>query len=117
MLLILVSSYGIAAFVTPHVTAQENTSLERALGYLRCVYNSTVGLMSEQPYRDNQGRELHWLNDDIFFYVALNSHGTQLGKLLANRIHKRIIEFAQMLNLPRCADGNLEYTRLFSLIR
>jgi len=89
----------------PHVAAQENTPLQRALGYLRSVYNSTVGLMSEQPYGDDQGRRLYWLNDNIFVYAALKAHGTETDRLLADKIHERIIEFAQMLNLPHYANG------------
>ena len=73
--------------------------------YLRSVYNSTVGLMSEQPYGDDQGRKLYWLNDNIFVYAALKAHGTESDRLLADKIHERIIELAQMLNLSRYEDG------------
>jgi hypothetical protein len=91
--------------MTLHVAAQENTPLQKALQYLRAVHNSTVGLMSEQPYGDDQGRKLYWLNDNIFVYAALKAHGTETDRLLADKIHERIIELAEMLNLPRHEDG------------
>jgi hypothetical protein len=105
-LFILTVTIGIVGPITPRVAAQEGTPSERALGYLRSVYdNSTVGLMSEQPFGDDRGRKLYWLNDNIFVYAALKAHGSGADGLLANKIHERIIEFAQMLNLSRYDDG------------
>ena len=61
--------------------------------------------MSEQPYGNDQGTKLYWLNDNIFVYAALKAHGTESDGLLAHKIHERIIEFARMLNLSRYEDG------------
>jgi hypothetical protein len=94
-----------AASVTTHVTAQENAHLESALGYLRSVYNSTVGLMSEQPYGDEQGKKLYWLNDNIFAYAALKARGTNSDKLLADKAHQTTINLTMILGLPHYSDG------------
>jgi hypothetical protein len=104
-LLALMIAHDAATADTAYVGAQASSHLERALEYLRSVYNNTVGLMSEQPYGDAEGRKLYWLNDNIFVYAALKAHGTGSDVMLADRVRADIIQFTEMLNLPHYEDG------------
>jgi len=61
--------------------------------------------MSEQPYGDDRGRRLYWLNDNIFVYAALNANGNQPDRVLADKIRKQIINYTEMLHLLTYKDG------------
>jgi hypothetical protein len=85
--------------------AAQPDQMERAFGYLTSVYDPVVGLVSETPFGDDQGRKLYWMNDNIFAIAAFREHGTDSDKILAEDIQRRIVTLAELLNLPRYEDG------------
>ena len=85
--------------------AAHGDELGNALAYLRSLYDPIVGLVSETPFGDDQGRKLYWMNDNIFAIAAFREHGTSSDKTLAEDIHRRVLMIAQLLSLPRYEDG------------
>jgi len=69
--------------------------LEKARSYLRNTYDSTVGLMSETPFADEQGKRIFWMNDNVLALAAFMEHGTDSDKVLAENVHDRIVELAR----------------------
>jgi len=103
--LILLSLALVANTNVTFQVAAQSLQVNKALAYLRSVYDQTVGLMSEQPYGDENGTKLFWLNDNIFVYAALKANGTQADRAQADNIRERIISYAKTLNLPIYSDG------------
>jgi hypothetical protein len=102
--LVLVVTLGMTHLAKARVAAQAD-QLGSALAYLRSLYDPVVGLLSETPFGDDQGRKLYWINDNIFAIAAFREHGTSSDKTLADDIQRRIIRLAELYNLPRYEDG------------